>query len=490
MTTAYKVDLQTTFKAGQLVYIRVKTDPTINTTLNANALDIDGNPFYPSALHIVNGVGEKIYEFQVDGRLWYYGYADSQTGWTSFVAEFEIIVYSKSEEEKNLETKINNAEERLSFLESNNLRVQTKTLSHVYSQSSRLYNLDTRINADEFAVIKATSSTSLVPNNVISGNVKNLNGEYIAYPVIQFLNGVGFLKYENPVDCVLDVFGWAASAYGETGEIDMTYEISVYKKNDFIFDNNVDFLDKRTVIDDANPLRIIKETPGLTAAFRNWGFIGDSLASGEMECYSGTEQVWIDMREYSWGQHLARLCGAEGQNFTFGGATTRSWLENNDWGWPVASQSPKQAYIIALGVNDWRIPFGTPSSINISDYTQNADDFYGNYAGIIQRIKSIQPKAKIFVVTIPERRPEYNVPIRYMAEIFSNVFVIDLERYATDYIANRFKNIYWLNGHMSPSGYLYVAYSFMTYIDWLMRRYASAFRDIALIGTNYTPTSE
>ena len=32
-----------------------------------------------------------------------------------------------------------------------------------------------------------------------------------------------------------------------------------------------------------NPLQTINNTPGLCAIFRTWGFIGDSLCSGEME---------------------------------------------------------------------------------------------------------------------------------------------------------------------------------------------------------------
>ena len=49
-----------------------------------------------------------------------------------------------------------------------------------------------------------------------------------------------------------------------------------------------------------NPLQTINNTPGLCAIFRTWGFIGDSLCSGEMESRDENGKLGHhDMYEYS-----------------------------------------------------------------------------------------------------------------------------------------------------------------------------------------------
>ena len=112
--------------------------------------------------------------------------------------------------------------------------------------------------------------------------------------------------------------------------------------------------------------------------------------------------------------------------------------------------------------------------------------FAGYYGGIIQRIKSIQPEAKIFVVTRPRDGVDdtYNVPIRQMAEIFSNVYVIDLYKYAPDYSkGSDFARKFMLGGHLNAAGYQYTAWMFMTYIDWIVRNNMDDFAQVGFIGT-------
>ncbi len=152
--------------------------------------------------------------------------------------------------------------------------------------------------------------------------------------------------------------------------------------------------------------------------------------------------------------------------------------------------SPKQGYIIALGVNDFNRgdKAGNPDvDINLSDFTKNADTFAGNYGGIIQRVKSIQPEAKIFVVTTPrdgQDRKEFNSVIRKMADIFSNVYVIDLEKYAPDYSeGSDIRQNYYMGGHLSAAGYLLTSWIMMDYIDWIVRHNMDDFRQVAFIGT-------
>lgn len=187
---------------------------------------------------------------------------------------------------------------------------------------------------------------------------------------------------------------------------------------------------------------------GFCGIFRLWGFIGDSLCSGEHEYHK----------------------------------------DNID-----AKVSPKQAYIMALGVNDCnrKHPVGDiKTDIDTVDFLNNADTYAGNYAGIIQRVKSIQPDAKIFVVTNPdyqgEERQPYNAVVRAMADIFSNVYVIDIDKFGPSYAKGTdFRERYFTGGHLNAMGYQQTAWMLMAYIDRIIRQHPEAFSQVAFIGTDY-----
>lgn len=269
----------------------------------------------------------------------------------------------------------------------------------------------------------------------------------------------------------------------------------------------IDSIDNLHDISD-NPLRILKRDCGYASITHDWGFVGDSLSSGEMECYDENGDLVpvpeCDFYDYSWGQRLCKLCGVEGYNFSYGGQTARGWItgyrgeevetypercwKNGSGG---AVTNIKQAYIIALGVNDQisHVTLGSKSDIDISNYENNADTFYGNYAGIIQRLRSVQPRCIIFTVTMPNDRgegSEYNQAIRTITEMFDKSYLIDLETYAVDYKSEQFRKRYYMNGHMNAAGYQYTAYLMNTYIDWIIRNNWDDFIDVSLIGTNYT----
>ena len=239
-----------------------------------------------------------------------------------------------------------------------------------------------------------------------------------------------------------------------------------------------------------NPLEVINTDGGFARIFKNWGFIGDSMTSGNHNYYdkNGVD-VGGDIFEYSWGEYIKQILGCDGYEYSTGGWTCRTWIDaTNGRGWDKLQTEKRQVYTIALGCNDASpevsYPLGSPSDIK-SDYNQNADTFYGNYAGIIQRIKSVQQKAIIFCITLPSgdrtAAETYNAAIRYMAEKFSNVYVIDLYKYAPPVNAewgDTFRNRY----HLNALGYLYIAWAILTYIDWIIRKNPLYFRDVAFIG--------
>lgn len=240
-------------------------------------------------------------------------------------------------------------------------------------------------------------------------------------------------------------------------------------------------------------------TPGLCGILHTWGFVGDSLCSGELESVEKDgKRGYHDIYEYSWGQRMCAYMGATGDNYSVGGETAEGWIRRF-WSFPNnknnnidAKFTPKQAYIIALMANDMHrgYPAGdVDTDVDVDDYTNNSQvSFAGNYAGIIQRLKSIQPDAKFFVVTSPADRKatEYNAVVRKMADIFENVYVIDLERYSPDYSDPGFRKANFTGGHMNAIGYEFTAWMFLNYIDWIIRSRPEEFQETGFIGRHNT----
>lgn len=266
----------------------------------------------------------------------------------------------------------------------------------------------------------------------------------------------------------------------------------------------------------SNPLGNIVRCAGYGGIIHSWGIVGDSLASGEMQCYDNTsasasDYKFIDMYQWSWGQRFAKLNAVDCYNFSNGGQTTWGWLKDQgvvhdsthiggigggDWRLAQQSDYLKDGYIIALGVNDRsKIVNGDYTLGDVEDiitYTGNSDDiddttsspksFVRYYAGIIQRLKSVRPKCKIFCVTpIGDNYTAIAQAIRDIVDYYtgSDVYLIDLYTY---YPVGWSGTMYNMNGHGSAIGYEYLAYCINTYIDWIIRNNGNSFKATALIG--------
>lgn len=243
------------------------------------------------------------------------------------------------------------------------------------------------------------------------------------------------------------------------------------------------------------PLDNILTDGGFAAIFRTLACVGDSFSSGELEIINNGEVKALDVYEQSWGQYIARMTGAKVYNFSRGGMKAKEYFEEfapakDFWNKEYACQG----YIIALGENDTKLTeriIGEISDIDIKDYNNNKDTFMGNYAKIIQKYKEIQPDAKFFLVTMPryyldkpERREQKlrgNKAIRELSSFFDNTYLIDLFEYAPLY-DETFKEIAFLNGHMSSQGYLITAKLIASYIDYIIRSNPKEFAAVGLIG--------
>ena len=183
------------------------------------------------------------------------------------------------------------------------------------------------------------------------------------------------------------------------------------------------------------PLDIIKETCGFAGIFKQIGVIGDSLASGEFESHDENGNiVYTDMYEYSWPAVLERITGTKYNNYSRGGMTAReyvqSWADANGfWQW-------NQAYIIALGNNDSFVfghPLGSVKDVNADCPQDNDDTFFGNMGKIVSKLKTIEPNARIFVVTPQLRGEACDNDIRYIAselaklcDMFEFTYLLDM----------------------------------------------------------------
>ena len=245
------------------------------------------------------------------------------------------------------------------------------------------------------------------------------------------------------------------------------------------------------------PLDRIVSDGGFTAIFRTICCVGDSLSSGEFESLNADgNHGYHDMYEYSWGQYLARMCGSRVYNFSRGGMSAKWYCEtfadeNDFWNPKYASQ----AYIIALGVNDIlgeNQELGSVNDVDFTDCKNNKKNFAGYYAEIIQRLKQIQPRAKFFLMTMADegendsriKDKQAHAALLYdFAEKFDNTYVIDLLKYAPTY-DEKFKENFYLLGHMNPMGYIFTAKLIDSYIDYIIRKNPADFKTVGFIGTD------
>lgn len=233
-----------------------------------------------------------------------------------------------------------------------------------------------------------------------------------------------------------------------------------------------------------------------TSVFRRMAFVGDSLSSGEFETRDKDGKAgYHDLYEYSWGQYIARKNGLFAYSFSRGGMSAKEYIESfaeerGFWDKDKACQ----AYVIALGVNDvfnMNMEIGSIDDIDPEDYTKNKPTYMGYYAQIVSRYKEISPDAKFFFVTLPddinrnkEKLDGVINAIYSLSEYFDNSYVIDLFKYGPKY-DEKFREIFYLYGHMNPSGYIFTAKMIDSYIDYIVRHNPEAFKTAGLIGYNF-----
>ena len=250
---------------------------------------------------------------------------------------------------------------------------------------------------------------------------------------------------------------------------------------------------------ETNPLETLVKDGGFVGIFRTIGCIGDSLSSGEFQSTKEDgSQGFHDMYEYSWGQYMAREAGCKVFNFSRGGMSAKWFNDTFEKQCGIWSDEKKcQCYIIALGVNDIhnaKHPMGEIGNCEKEDYRKDGSFTYaGEYETIIKKIKAFQPKARIFLMSIPDNggdpESERNKNSKRISELLGQfcekyefTYLIDLFKYAPKFDSD-FRKKYFLAGHMNPMGYMMIAKFVMTYIDYIIRNNMEDFKQVPFIGT-------
>ena len=251
-------------------------------------------------------------------------------------------------------------------------------------------------------------------------------------------------------------------------------------------------LEKLLYSPDEKPLDRIVYDGGYARVFRTIGCIGDSLSSGEHESRDRDGNAgYHDYDDYSWGQYMARNAGIKVYNFSRGGMSAKWFVESYAEECGVWTEEKKcQAYILALGVNDMytkQVELGEVSDIDIENPENNKKTFAGYYGAIIQKLKTKQPDAKIFLMTFPNgvenlNGDEHAALLEDLAKIFSNTYVINLRKYSPVY-DSEFKKKFFVGGHMNAAGYILTAQMVTSYIDYIVRHNFTDFAQVGFIGT-------
>ena len=297
---------------------------------------------------------------------------------------------------------------------------------------------------------------------------------------VKFSTGVAFL-YDNPN-------GTKAAAYyfydGFTRSIDIPTTAQVYALTATISGNTITSLqfEQYTSIAPTNHVILYLEggytlnrswfapynygnrikgaeiTPNMInlGMFNSIGAIGDSYTQGAM--YMDGHWYESPDRKLSYIGVLGRKNGVDWANYGVGGSTTRSWQTSPNGLAKVLNHSKNDFYFLALGINDANQLgtdyLGTIADIK-SDYTQNPDTFYGNYARIIEQVKNYATKAKFVMVGCmrPDSlNPAYGVFTAAIEEIAAHYGIPFIDPYDDGFFQSQTMATL-SNGHPTSAGY-------------------------------------
>lgn len=214
-------------------------------------------------------------------------------------------------------------------------------------------------------------------------------------------------------------------------------------------------------------------------AFKKIVCVGDSYGAGYID--------GADYPDFSWVQHMADQTAQQYENCCFGGATGASWLTDNRGLAKAKTLGKPQAFIVGLGLNDCWGGYALGTTANIGGDTST---YYGAMSQIVRELNTINPKAKILMLTVPRENEgnfaQYNQAIRDIATAYRadyDCHCIDLSAYAS-----AFADVYAYGmdstNHLSAIGQAMSAKIMARAISEYMNNNHSLFADIQTIPFN------
>lgn len=185
--------------------------------------------------------------------------------------------------------------------------------------------------------------------------------------------------------------------------------------------------------------------------FDSIGGVGDSLMSGYIN--TTDTNIGADTVNYSksWLTQLKKITGVDITHYSYSGATTKNWLQNQNQCYDNIVTSPCDAYYIALGTND-SSNWANISLGSVTDMGTDTETFYGMYAKVIARVREANPRAPIFMLSMYWTGfPTFNEAIEEMANVTENAYYIDITDMNDKY--SQYRQGY----HFNAMGYYYIA---------------------------------
>lgn len=300
-----------------------------------------------------------------------------------------------------------------------------------------------------------------------------------------------------------DGFLYVTNNYRELSECEIQIHKSQIDENKQELENlkknviNVD--DLRDIIYFSNEIKYLNKSQSMASIIHSWGFIGGSTSSGEFEYTEGGTTKFSDEYDYSIGQRFCKLNSVEGYNFSQGGQTAKGWCQGSGgrtWQGAQKTENLKHAYVLDLGANDVSQyePGNLTTDVDWDDYNNNADTFAGWICGLVQRLRSVNPRCYIFFYT--SRNYMYSdssnyytkaLPIiRQLPEFlkghfeYDRFYLADNALYGAQY-DNIYRSVLMNGGHPSAIGYQYEAFVMNTLIDDIIRKNYSDFKEAMFV---------
>ena len=219
--------------------------------------------------------------------------------------------------------------------------------------------------------------------------------------------------------------------------------------------------------------------------FNKIGVIGDSISVGWAKDKNGNNSRRNTV--ISWPQQMARRLGCTAYNLGASGVDPIEWFQPN---YEFAQYCYEQynavgycdLYIIGLGLNQGTL--GTIADIDQTDYTNNAQTFYGQYARIIQMINDEHPNAIVVCLTEPTSNiSAYDQAVRDICGLsYINAILLDLENdYFDLFNTPEILAEHQPDGlHFTPYGYSLIAEAMVTTLNDYIKKHTTEFKYVGV----------